>query len=682
MKNYKSNLMKWNLERYNSTPIFYQKFQILLLMENANTHLVSKFKDYLLFDDMTEFFKEYYNSNEIYSRLKTIYDYYESSSYLFPNYTAINEGKYIYKNIIKKQKLIDYLEDLEDKKKEKEEKRKNQSEESSCSEVFDTQVYDNIRKETGNDSKINELFCVGSKENSDCDSICSIMKLTEILKSKDKEKKENINNNSISNNTNNKNNNITLSKDNNNNISYGNEAKIFVSRKLNTNSISNNKRYINNFMINNNNTSSNLTSRKINHYNIIKNISSTNKTNDFFKNINKNESKKVINSYKKNGYKKNNIIINIINNNKNNNYNNLSNHNTNDNNNQFNLSNNFFCNYNKTNENKNNLNTHNISNSNSAKSNKNIKIKRRYIKPKNMIKDKIMTNGLISKITTKNNRKNVIKRQNKDIKSKLLAFRLTTDILQGENNMIRNLTDRMKNQSLSNSIKKNKVQSKIKNIISPYQNMKKRTKTEISGTKSDIFLFGHQSEVNCNKSINRQILKNINLTNTSKHKKEMSLINKKIINYHFNINNSKAKYIKHSSTNSQNLTKIGIINKTGILQIKDISNKKGGILSFNKTQRTSRNNSKEKINTIIRKNYKDSLSPKKSQEIIYSKIYKMRSKHDNNMISSFLKSVNSNRKIKNLKIKKKYNNINYKSVNINSNVKDIYTNIKNNKNRK
>jgi hypothetical protein len=220
--------------------------------------------------------------------------------------------------------------------------------------------------------------------------------------------------------------------------------------------------------------------------------------------------------------------------------------------------------------------------------------------------------------------------------------------------MIRNLTERMKNQSQSNSIKKNKIQSKIKNIISPYQNMKKRTKTEISCTKSDIFLFGHQSEVNCNKSINRQILKNINLTNKSNHKKEISLINKKI--YHFNINNSKikAKHLKHSSTNSQNLSKIGgIINKTCLLQIKDIYNKKGGILSFNKTQRTSRNNSKEKINTIIRKNYKDSLSPRKSQEIIYSKIYKMKSKHDNIMISSFLKSVSSNKKIKNLKIKKK-----------------------------
>ena len=165
MKKYKINVMKWNLEKYNTTPSFYEKFQILLLMENANTHLVSVFKDYLLFDDMTEFFKEYYISKDIYPRLKTIYDYYESSSYLFPNYTAINEGKYIYRNIIRKQKLIDYLEDLEDKKKEKEEKRKNrkkqnQNEESSSYiEVFDTKVYDSIRKETGNDSKINELFC-------------------------------------------------------------------------------------------------------------------------------------------------------------------------------------------------------------------------------------------------------------------------------------------------------------------------------------------------------------------------------------------------------------------------------------------------------------------------------------------------------------------------------------------
>ena len=91
MQKYKINILKWNLEKYNTTPLFYHKLQILLLMENANTHLVSVFKDYLLFDDMTEFFKEYFNSDEIYPRLKAIYEYYETSSYLFPNYTAINE---------------------------------------------------------------------------------------------------------------------------------------------------------------------------------------------------------------------------------------------------------------------------------------------------------------------------------------------------------------------------------------------------------------------------------------------------------------------------------------------------------------------------------------------------------------------------------------------------------------
>ena len=49
-------------------------------------------------------------------------DYYESSSYVFPNYTSINEGKYIYRNIIKKQQLIDYLEELEEKNQTKQRK--------------------------------------------------------------------------------------------------------------------------------------------------------------------------------------------------------------------------------------------------------------------------------------------------------------------------------------------------------------------------------------------------------------------------------------------------------------------------------------------------------------------------------------------------------------------------------
>ena len=80
----------------------------------------------------------------------------------------------------------------------------------------------------------------------------------------------------------------------------------------------------------------------------------------------------------------------------------------------------------------------------------------------------------------------------------------------------------------------------MQNFLSPNPNDKKtnkRIKTEILGMKNDIILFGQQSENNnYNKSINRQILKNINITNSSKPRKEISLINKKICSYHFKTN--------------------------------------------------------------------------------------------------------------------------------------------------
>jgi hypothetical protein len=800
MKKYKINVMKWNLEKYNSTPLFYQKFQILLLMENANTHLVSIFKDYLLYDDMTEFFKEYYNSKEIYPRLKTIYDYYESSSYLFPNYTAINEGKYIYRNIIKKQKLIDYLEDLEDKKKEKEEKRnlknkkkyQNQNEQSSSSfiEVFDTKIYDNIRKETWNDSKINDLFCVENKNSNDCDSFASLIKLTEMIKDKEKEKekindkkyvKKNIiidkdNNDKIKlnknsecnniNNTNNKNsnvnditkkeinkinNNIIINKDNySKNAQTGLDNKIYVSRRVNIKQNINTKLYqkrpetninINDFINNNYSTNTNIYTNKNISINFNTNINTNNKSvthnwsnrnkiintepsksNDFAKKSNgKLIQKNQVNSSNKNTYKKNNIIINIINNNKNNNYNTNNNYfsnytnnnaNTNENNtknnnyNNFQINNNYFPNYTNINEkihiNNDNLsninNLNNISNNNSTKNNQNIKINinTNYLNNNNnKIKGQISSKGLTVKNTINNNNtsnnKSIINRSKNALKSKLLSFRLATDILSTETNLIRNLTERIRRQSQSNSKKKAKEQQKTKNVFSPKKNMKKRTKSEITGTKSDIFLFGQQNEINTyNKSINRQILKNINLTNVNKQKKEISLINKKIINSHFNINNNsknkiKNKYIKHSSTNSQNLTSIGIINKIIPLQFKDLSKKKGAVFSVNKTERSSRNHSKDKTNkmnkTIIKRNYKESFSPKKSQDLIYNKIHKIQNKNTNIIICSFLKNVNSNQKIKNLKIKRKSNNNNnFKSININSNNKEAYNKINKDKN--
>ena len=126
------------------------------------------------------------------------------------------------------------------------------------------------------------------------------------------------------------------------------------------------------------------------------------------------------------------------------------------------------------------------------------------------------------KNTSYNNNKNNINKniQNnkKFIKSKLLSFRLTNF------NCIKNITEQLKSKSNSNSIKKGKNKTKEKSIFSPpdkkienNNNIKKRTKTEILGNKTDIFIFGHQGDNNpYNKSINRQILKNINFTNNSK----------------------------------------------------------------------------------------------------------------------------------------------------------------------
>ena len=93
-------------------------------------------------------------------------------------------------------------------------------------------------------------------------------------------------------------------------------------------------------------------------------------------------------------------------------------------------------------------------------------------------------------------------------------------------------------------IRSGKDQSKIKTkiFISPRYNKQKRTKTDILGNQTDIFILGQQNEINSchgNKSINRQILKNINLTNTHKLHKNTYLINKKVINNKFDINKKK-----------------------------------------------------------------------------------------------------------------------------------------------
>ena len=78
------------------------------IIYNEPTHLVAVFKDYLIYDDASEFLKRTYQANESAPRLPRILEYYDKFSKVFPNYIILNKtNKYLYKNIERKQRAID-----------------------------------------------------------------------------------------------------------------------------------------------------------------------------------------------------------------------------------------------------------------------------------------------------------------------------------------------------------------------------------------------------------------------------------------------------------------------------------------------------------------------------------------------------------------------------------------------
>ena len=77
------------------------------LIYNESSHVVSIFKDYLILDDINEFLKRIYLKDEAKARLPKLCSFYETYSQVFPNFVCLPESKYMFKNIQKKQKLID-----------------------------------------------------------------------------------------------------------------------------------------------------------------------------------------------------------------------------------------------------------------------------------------------------------------------------------------------------------------------------------------------------------------------------------------------------------------------------------------------------------------------------------------------------------------------------------------------
>ena len=78
------------------------------IIYNEATHIVAVFKDYLIYDDLSEFLKRFYDNGEAITRLPKICEFYERYSKVYPNYVALPaESKIMFKNIERKQKIID-----------------------------------------------------------------------------------------------------------------------------------------------------------------------------------------------------------------------------------------------------------------------------------------------------------------------------------------------------------------------------------------------------------------------------------------------------------------------------------------------------------------------------------------------------------------------------------------------
>ena len=106
--------------KYNSFENSYELICINNLIYTENCHIVARFKDFLYYDDSTEFLNKLFPKNVLFSTLKKIYEFYTRYCKVFPNYMILPENEFLYRNLRKKQKLIDQFNEI---KKEEEENR-------------------------------------------------------------------------------------------------------------------------------------------------------------------------------------------------------------------------------------------------------------------------------------------------------------------------------------------------------------------------------------------------------------------------------------------------------------------------------------------------------------------------------------------------------------------------------
>ena len=303
-------------KKYSKLALSYDVNIIENIIYNEKSHIVATFKDRLIIDDTGEFLKRYYKKNESDVRLPKFYEYYDLYSKIFPNYTAFNEGKYLYQNIQKKQRMIDLQEKMELEEKRNKEKNDTSSLYSESKEnVFNTDAIDSILNGTNNE-EIEILFNVNKNNIKQDEEIFAkeLNDLIEEINDYEIKKRKIESNHKIIKNKIMKNNNFNHNFSNNNlnsNKNENNKEKIWnknVSAPINLN-------YSKNKRIPNSNSTSTINNTNITYYSNIQsiiskffNIPSYQKNNIL--NVNSQMTKKnKINSKTKNLYKNDKTLV-------------------------------------------------------------------------------------------------------------------------------------------------------------------------------------------------------------------------------------------------------------------------------------------------------------------------------------------------------------------------------------
>ena len=202
-------LYKYHYKKY--LHIHYNNLIVENLMCNGRCHIVAVFKNYLIEDDNSEYLRRFYKMRESAPRLKKLFLYHDETSVIFPNYTPLVESKYLYNNVIKKQRVIDEQQALDNIRNDLKLNKKNKELLKKEEKVFNSTVFGEIL--TSSDSVLRIMFGIenfkngksNSKENKEKNNkeIDSTFEDYEDLKHliKEVENAEEKKNNSINNNT-------------------------------------------------------------------------------------------------------------------------------------------------------------------------------------------------------------------------------------------------------------------------------------------------------------------------------------------------------------------------------------------------------------------------------------------------------------------------------------------------